>query len=63
MIQCEIAVANKNSIYMHQIITGFASLEKSGKLKYTIKEDRALEKEFYHNAIIELKFKGRLSEN
>lgn len=50
---CELAIANLNSLYSHQIITGFMMLQEQGLLKYTISENNILVKEFSQECIVE----------
>ncbi len=59
MLNCSIAVADRNSMYVDQIIAGFTLLAKENHLTFTLAEKPDLKKEFFHSAIIEVLVDGK----
>lgn len=54
MINCKLNVANRNSMYMQQIVAGFAKLQCQDKINFSFSERKDLKDEFFHDAIIEV---------
>lgn len=59
MLNCSIAVADRNSMYVDQIIAGFTLLAKEKQLTFTLEEKPDLKKEFFHSAVIEVLVGGK----
>ena len=55
----KLSVANLNSMYMNQIVTGFIMLKQQEVLDFVLSEKLELKDEFSHDAIVECVFKNK----